>query len=86
MNTNNLNLTSGKVTLNGGIIYFNTGTLSTQYSGARTVLWPGIGTATSTDWYGIGMNGNTLVHNAPSTAMHSIQVNGTQVAYVNSGG
>ena len=41
MNTNNLNLMSGKITMNGGIIYFNTdtNTLSTQYAGARIVLW-----------------------------------------------
>ena len=59
MNTNNLNLTSGKITMNGRIIYFNTATLSTQYSGACIVLWPGTGTATSTstDYYGFGMNG-----------------------------
>ena len=71
--------------MNGGIIYFNTSTLSTQYSGACNILWSGTGTASSMDWYGIGMNGGQFVYNVPTRQMHSFQVNGTQAAYVNSG-
>ena len=88
INTNNLNLTNGKLSVNGnGIVYFySNSNLFTQYSGARIVLWPGAGTAMSTDWYGLRMNKRQLVCNVPSGQMHLFQVNGTQVAYVNSGG
>ena len=34
------------------LLFFNTATFSTQYAGARIVLWPCPGTATSTEWYG----------------------------------
>ena len=40
--------------------------LTTTYTGACIVLWPGTGTATSTDWYGIGMNAEQLVYHVPS--------------------
>ena len=88
MNTNNLNLTNGKLNINGnGIVYFYANSnLATTYSGARIVLWPGTGTPTSTAWYGLGMNGGQLVYNVTTGAMHSFQVDGTQVAYFNSGG
>jgi len=70
-----------------GLVYFNANSnLATTYTGARIVLWPGSGTPTSTDWYGLGMNGYTLIYNVVSSAIHSFQVNGTQVAYFNSGG
>ena len=83
-----LNMTGGNVFMNANsLLYFYTDSdLSTTYSGARVVLWPGGGLRTSTDWYGFGMNGNTLVYNAPSSCIHSFQVNGTQLCYVNSTG
>jgi hypothetical protein len=88
MNTNNLNLTNGKLNINGnGIVYFYANSnLATTYSGARIVLWGGTNTPTSTGWYGLGMNGGQLVYNVTTGAMHSFQVDGTQVAYFNSGG
>ena len=88
MNTNNVNLTNGKLTLNGnGIIYFySNSNLATTYAGARIVLWPGSGTSSSTDWYGFGMNGGQLVYNVPSGQAHSFQVNGAQVVSINSNG
>ena len=74
--------------IGNGLVYFNaySNTLATTYTGARIVLWPGIGTPSSTDWYGIRMNRGQLVYNVPSGQMHSIQVNGAQMAYFNSGG
>ena len=88
MNTNNVNLTNGKLTVNGnGIIYFySNSNLATKYAGARIVLWPGSGTSSSCDWYGFGMNAAQLVYNVPSGQIHSFQVNGAQVAYINSTG
>ena len=90
LNTNNLNLTNGNVNINGnGLLYFygnSNNNLATTYAGARVVLFPGSGLSTSTDWYGLGMNGNTLVYNAPSTARHSFQINGTEIGYINSAG
>jgi len=83
-----LNLNNNKLLFNGtGIIYFYANSnLATTFTGARIVLWPGSGTPSSTDWYGFGMNGNTLVYNVPSGMIHSFQVNGTQIAYINSAG
>ena len=45
MNTYSVNLTDGKLTMNGnGIIYYySNGNLATTYTGARIVLWPGSG-------------------------------------------
>ena len=89
LNTYNLNLTSESVKINGnGLLYFysNANLAMTYYTGARIVLWPGTGTPTSTDWYGLGMNGNTLVYNVPSSCNHLFQVNGTRIAYIDSSG
>ena len=63
LNTNSLNLTNGNVYINGnGLVYFNSNSnLATTYAGTRLVLWPGVGLLTSMDWYGLGMNGNTLI-------------------------
>ena len=84
----NLNMTGGNVFMNANsLLYFYTDSdLSTTYSGARVVLWPGGGLSTSTDWYGFGINGNTLVYNVPTSSIHSFQVNGTQSCYVNAAG
>ena len=58
-----------------GIIYFySNGNLNTTYAGARIVLYPGTGTANSTDLYGFGMNGGQIVYNVPSGQIHSFQV------------
>ena len=77
MNTYSVNLTDGRLALNGnGIIYFYSNTnLATTYTGARIVLWPGSGTLSSTNWYGFGMNSGQLVNNVPSGQTHSFQVN-----------
>ena len=52
-----------------GVITFpNTMTLATDLTGARIVLWPGIGN----EWYGFGMNNSTLNYNVPSGATHKV--------------
>ena len=89
MKTHNLSLANGNVMINGnGIVYFygNSARLVMTYTGSRVVLWPGCGTSTSIDWYGLGMNNYQLVYNAATSAVQSVPVNGTQVAYFNSGG
>ena len=67
-------------------IIFNYNALGTTYSGAKIVLWPGGTLNTSTDWYGFGMNSYTLVYNAPTSAKHSFQINGTECTSIKSTG
>ena len=57
-----------------------------MYTGGKIILWPGTTLSTSTDWYGFGMNGNTLVYNVPSGMKHSFQINGVENTYINSTG
>ena len=59
--------------------------LGTTYTGAKIVLRPGGTLSTSTDWYGLGMNNYTMLYNAPTSAKHSFQMNGTESVYINSG-
>ena len=81
IHTNTLNLTNGKLTVNGNVIicFYGNSNLATKYTGTCILLWPGTGTptSTSTDWSGVGMNGNTLIYNVPSGMTHIFQVNGT---------
>ena len=67
-------------------LIFSNSVLGTNYTGSRIILWPGSGTPTSTDWYGLGMNSYTMLYNGPTSAKHSFQINGTEYAYINSTG
>ena len=78
-------LTCTNITTNNRI-KFPTGSLGTNYSGCKICLWPGGGLSTSMDWYGFGMNDNTLVYNVPSGMKHSFQINGTENTYIDSTG
>ena len=68
--TSNTSMVAPTVGTNGG-------------SGDRFVLWPG---SSSTYPYALGINNSTLWYNVPSSAGHSICVNGTVIEYINSSG
>ena len=40
----------------------------------------------SVDWYGLDMNAGTIYCNTETSAKHSVQVAGTEYAYINSNG
>ena len=76
---------TGTVTIPGatrtGIISFPTSmTLATVVSAARLILWPGTGN----DWYGFGMNGNTLNYNVTTGAVHKFYCSSTVCAIISS--
>ena len=50
-------------TFSGSLTVTNNLSATNFYTGARVILWPGTRLPTSTDWYGLGMNGGTLVYN-----------------------
>ena len=42
--------------------------------------------ASPNNWYGLGINGGTLIYNVPVNSKHSFQIDGIQEAYTNSSG
>ena len=76
---------TGTVTIPGatstGVLTFpTTMTLDTEMSAARVILWPGTGN----EWYGFGMNGNTLNYNVPASATHKFYCGTTVVGSIDS--
>ena len=54
-------------------------TLATDMSAARIILWPG----SDNEWYGFGMNGNTVNYNVPASATNKFDCGTTLVTTLN---